>query len=41
MHVTKGALLADLVRRIEELEREVAELRKQAPRKAAPKPAEK
>jgi hypothetical protein len=32
---------ADLVRRIEALEEAVEELRKQAPRKAAAKPAEK
>jgi uncharacterized protein (UPF0335 family) len=41
MTVTKGALLHELVRRIEQLEQEVAELRKQTPRKAVAKPAEK
>jgi uncharacterized protein (UPF0335 family) len=41
MTVTRGALLHELVRRVEQLEQEMAELRKQAPRKAAAKPAEK
>jgi len=37
MHVTKGALLADLVRRVEQLEQRVEELELQRPKKAAPK----
>lgn len=40
MPVTKGALLHQLVERVEQLEARVAELEKPAPRKTA-KPAEK
>lgn len=41
MPVTKGALLHQLVQRVDELERRVAQLEPRPAKKAAPKPAEK